>query len=707
MTKSEAKERIKKLKAWLKKWNYDYFVLDKNEVSEAARDQIKKELTELENEFPEFITPDSPTQRVGSALSEKLGKIKHITPKQSLSDVFSDEELYDWGERIQKLVPGETLDYLSELKIDGLNVSLVYKMGKLHKAITRGNGIFGEDVTHTIRTISTVPLELNSIKNIEIKNYPVFEVTGEVFMSKKTLEKINAEGGQQFANPRNAAAGSIRQLNPAIAARRNLEMFFYDIRFKGNEYLKECETQLEKLHLLMDLGLRVNKNFIHHKSLNTVQEKMKKWEKKKDELNYEIDGMVIKVNSIRHQNLMGSTAKSPRWAVAYKFPAQQSTSQILDIEIQVGRTGALTPVAHLKPTLIAGSTVSRATLHNEDEIERKDVRIGDTVIIQKAGDIIPEVVEVLKDLRTGKEKKFEMPKKCPVCEGEIIRPEGEVVSRCANPNCYAIHQQQLEHFASRKAFDIEGLGEKVIEQLIQHHLIEDAADVFELQHEQLMQLELFKDKKSQNLLEAIEKAKLISPQRFIYALGIRYVGEETADILANHIKLNSKVVEVKKESQRDQLHLFEENSEVSEIKIAEISDLMKAITDLKLEDLKEIEGIGDKVAESIYDWFNEENHLHLLQKFENVGVKLNAQNQIHRSNKLEGMTFVITGTLPTMSRDKAKDLIKQHGGKNTSSVSKKTDYVLAGSEPGSKVEKAEKCGVKIINEKQFLEMISN
>ncbi len=705
MQKDDAHQRIEKLKAWLKKWNYDYFVLDKNDVSEAARDQIKKELTELEKEFPEFITPDSPTQRVGSALSGKFAKIKHITPKQSLSDVFSDEELRDWEERIQKLVPGEKLDYISEHKLDGLNLSLIYQKGKYYKAITRGDGVYGEDVTHAVKTIKSVPLELNEVNGLKLDDYPVLEVSGEVFMSKESLKKINDEGGQQFANPRNAAAGTVRQLDPAIAAKRNLEMYFYSLGLPKDSKIPHPGTHKETLELLQSLGLRVDKYYKHHTNVDSILTEMKNWEKKRDSLPHEIDGLVIKINQIRHQNLMGSTAKSPRWAIAYKFPAEQSTSQILDIEVQVGRTGALTPVAFLKPTQIAGSTVSRATLHNEDEIERKDVRVGDTVIIQKAGDIIPEVVEVIKDLRTGKEKKFHMPTSCPVCSGKIVRPEGEVVSRCSNPDCFAMHQHQLEHFVSRKAFNIDGLGEKVTEQLINEKLIEDAADLFALHYEDLIQLEMFKDKKTQNILDSIEKAKIIPFSRFIYALGLRYVGDETAEILANHLTLKTKEIEVKEGQKRDQMSLFTEESKTKKVNAADIESFIDEIQKLSLEDLMDIDGIGDKVAEAIHEWFNGEKNVKYLKKFQRVGVKLTVEDQSEKSDKLKNLIFVITGTLPALSRDKAKELIKQNGGKATSSISKNTDYVLAGSEPGSKYDKAEKLGVKIIDEKKFLEMI--
>ncbi len=706
MDKSEAKQRIEKLKAWLKKWNYDYFVLDKNDVSEAARDQIKKELTELEGQYPEFVTPDSPTQRVGSALSGKFAKIKHITPKQSLSDVFSEEELSDWEERIQKLVPGETLDFVTEVKLDGLNISVIYQKGKLYKAVTRGDGVYGEDVTHTIRTIKSVPLELNEVNGIPLSDYPVIEVGGEVLMTKKSLEDINTEGGQQFANPRNAAAGTVRQLNPAVAAKRNLEMFFYSLNFPAESLIPNPESQKDTLKLLNDFGLRTEPHTKHHTSIASVQKEYDHWKSKNDSLPYIIDGLVVKVNSVRHQNLMGSTAKSPRWAVAFKFPAEQSTTKILDIEISVGRTGAMTPVAILEPTPVAGTTVSRATLHNEDEIARKDVRIGDTVIIQKAGDIIPEVVEVLKDLRTGKEKTFKLPEKCPVCGGKIIRPEGEVVSRCSNSECGAQHQQQIELFVSRSAFDIDGLGEKVVEQLIDAKLIEDPSDIFQLKYEDLMQLDLFKDKKTQNLLDAVEKAKLISVSHFLFALGIRYVGSETAEILASHLRLKTHEINLNKSQQRDQLTLFSENTVSEKHRVAEIHNLLEQLSSLSLDDLKDIDGIGNKVAESIHEWFSYKKNVNLMKKLEDVGIKLLAEDQEGRTEKLKGLIFVITGTLPAMSRDKAKELIKQNGGKVSSAVSKNTDYLLAGSEPGSKYDQAEKLGTKIIGEDAFLKLIA-
>ncbi len=701
MGKKEAHHRILKLKAWLKQWNYDYFVLDKNGVSEGARDKIKRELETLEKEFPEFVTPDSPTQRVGSALSGKFAKIKHLTAKQSLSDCFSEAELLEWEDRTRKIVPGEKLDYVSELKIDGLNVSLIYREGRLFRALTRGDGVHGEDVTHVVRTIETVPLELNEVGGASVAEYPVMEVTGEVFMSKKN--------SQEFANPRNAAAGTVRQLDPGVAAGRKLEMFFYGLSFPENKAVGQPTSQKELLELLQALGCRVNKNFVHHTGLESVIAEYRRWGKKHSSLPYQIDGLVVKVNGFRHQRLLGSTAKSPRWAIAFKFPAEQSTSRVLAIEVQVGRTGVLTPVAILEPTQVAGSTVGRATLHNADEIERKDVRVGDTVVIQKAGDVIPEVVQVLTDLRTGHEKKFQMPTVCPVCGGAVTRVEGEAAHRCMNPKCFAAHQQQLEHFVSRHAFDIDGLGEKVIAGLLDAQLIEDAADFFTLTEADLLQLPLFKDKKTQNLLAGIEKAKLVSAPRFLFALGIRHVGEETAEVLANQLELPTHTVKVKMEAQRDELTLFAEPAADAgeNVAVSELSDLLKGLRTLKLEDLQQIEGIGDILGASIYEWVHQPETEHLLGKLEKAGVKLTgtAGSGAKKSDKLAGLTFVITGTLPTLSRDAAKALIKAHGGHPTSAVSKKTDYVLAGTEPGSKFDTAEKLGVKIIDEATFLKMI--
>ncbi len=703
MDKTQAHERIGMLKEWLKKWNHDYFVLNRNDVSEAARDKIKKELIELENQFPEFVTPDSPTQRVGSPLSGKFAKIKHLTPKQSLMDVFSEQELRDWEERNQKLVPGEKLDFVSELKIDGLNISVIYQKGKYFKALTRGDGIHGEDVTHAIRTIEAVPMELNEVHGVKLEDFPILEVGGEVFMSKKALTEINKHETEPFANPRNAAAGTVRQLDPSVAAKRHLEMFFYSLNLVGSSLLTAPSSQLELLEMLQVLGFCVNKNFVHHKSLDSIQNEMVKIGKKRDSLPYDIDGIVVKVNEVRHQRLLGSTAKCPRWAVAYKFPAEQSTSQILDIKVQVGRTGALTPVAILKPTEVSGSTVSRATLHNEDEIRRKDIRIGDTVVIQKAGDVIPEIVQVLTELRTGTEKEFHMPKHCPVCQGKIARPEGEVAWRCVNPDCTARHTQQLEHFVMRNAFDIVGLGEKVIEQLVGENLVHDAADFFTLRYEDLLTLDLFKDKRAQNLLDSIEKAKIVSVPRFLFGLGIRYIGAENASLLANQLHLKTHQIEIEEAQKRDQISMFDEQK-TKEVEVAEIEDLLHEIQKLSVEQINEIGRFGGTVAPAIHDWFHDKKNAALLHKLQKAGVKLTVESK-PISHKLKGKTFVITGTLPSLSRDEAKELIRLNGGKSSAAVSKLTDFVLAGTEPGSKYEEAQKHGVPIIDEVNFMKMI--
>lgn len=705
MDKNEAKQRIEALKKWLKQWNYDYFVLNKNDVSEAARDKIKRELEDLEKAFPAFVTPDSPTQRVGSVLSGKFAKIRHLSPKQSLSDVFTAEELREWEARALKGIPGEKPVYISELKLDGLNLSLIYRQGKLFKAVTRGDGVFGEDVTHAVRTIESVPLELSEINGISLKDFPVIEAGGEVFMSKQSLRELNEKSEQKFANPRNAAAGTVRQLDPKVAAERRLEMYFYSLRLEVGGPIPEPAGQQETLELLQKLGFRVNKFFVQHTGIDSVLKEYEHWKQKRDSLPYEIDGLVVKIDSARHQRLLGSTAKSPRWAVAFKFPAEQSTSRVLDIQIQVGRTGALTPVAILSPTQVAGSTVSRATLHNEDEIARKDVRVGDTVVIQKAGDIIPEVVMVLTELRTGHEKPFSMPNACPMCGGPIGRQPGEVISRCLNPRCFAARQQQIEHFVSRAAFDIDGLGEKVIEQLLAEKMIEDPADLFTLRYENLIQLELFKDKKTENLLMAIAQAKRIPLPRFLFAMGIRFVGQETAEILADHLGLPTHKVTVPAAQQRDQTTLFPDGTATESIDAASVTDLIHALSALTLESLKTIEGVGDKVAESLFDWIHSEETVRYLKKLGQAGITLIVSGNAAKTDRLAGLTFVITGTLPTLSRDEAKALIKKNGGKASASVSRLTNYVLAGAEPGSKYEQAEKLGVKIIDETEFLKMI--
>lgn len=671
MDKKEARQRIEKLKEKIKELNYQYFVLDTSEVSEAVRDSLKQELRRLEAEFPEFVTSDSPTQRVGSVLSGKFEKVKHLTPKKSLQDAFSEEDVRDWHDRITKYVHGAPIQFVCELKIDGLNITVHYKNGKYARAITRGDGVQGEDVTHTVKTIEHVPLTLRE---------PVdMEVAGEVYISKADFQKIvedqKREGGEPFANPRNAAAGTVRQLDPRVAASRSLSAFFYEMGKNNLEH--RPKTQLDTLERFKELGLPVNREYQFFGTIEDVLHFCKSWHEKRNELPYEVDGIVIKVNKKDQQKVMGFTAKAPRYAIAYKFPAEQATTKVLDIHVQVGRTGILTPVAILSPVKVAGSTISRATLHNEDEMGRKDIRIGDTVIIQKAGDVIPEVVEVLKDLRTGHEQKFHFPKKCPVCGSKVVREEGEAAHRCTNPDCIAQDRRRFIHFV--QVLDIEGLGEKVVIQLMDHDLIEDPADIFTLTKDDLMALPLFKEKRSLNLLSAIDKARRVPLERLLFALGIRHVGDQMALELA---------------------HYFESESKHHGITIPEIIQIGTALTQEKLQ---EVEGIGQKVAAEICKWFQTEANQKLLAKLEKVGVSI--ASEAKGEQKLKGKSFVLTGTLSALSRDEAKEKIRALGGRVQGGVSAKTDYVVCGENPGSKYDKAKKLGIAILEEKEFLKML--
>lgn len=666
LSRSEAKQRIEKLREEIRKRNYEYFVLDQSTVSEPVRDSLKRELIQLEEQFPELVTPDSPTQRVGSVLSGRFPKVRHKTRKWSLQDAFSSEDVRKWGERLERILPGEKITFVCELKIDGLNVTLWYEKGKLVKALTRGNGQEGEEVTHTVRTIQSVPLTLEKPVTVEI--------SGEVFLSKKSFEKI----AQEFANPRNAAAGSIRQLDPKVAAGRDLDLFFYGLG--ENNLSPEPLTQDEILKSLQGLGLEVNKKFVQKKSVDEVVEYCESWIDHRHDLPYEIDGIVIKVNDLSQQNRLGYTGKAPRYAIAFKFPAEQATSRVQDIILQVGRTGVLTPVAVLEPTKVAGSTVSRATLHNEDEIRRKDVRVGDTVIIQKAGDVIPEVVEVLKDLRTGNEGPYQFPKQCPVCGGLVKRLENESAIRCTNRNCFAVEREQLIHFVSRGALNIDGLGEKIIDQLLEAKLVADAADLFRLKGEDLLTLELFKEKRVHNLIQALKKGREVLLPRFLFALGIRHVGEQASELIAEYI-------EQKNYSKKESPHEF--------------GKMAKTIT---IEEWAELEGVGPIVAKSLHEWFQNEDHQHLLERLEENEVRLKTFEDKADTKTLQGKTFVITGSL-SESRELIKNRIKAHGGYVSSSVSQKTDYLVAGDDPGSKYDKAESLGIRIISEEALEKLL--
>lgn len=679
MNPIEAQKKIQKLREEITNLNYHYFVLNETVVEESVRDSLKRELRELEAQFPEFITPDSPTQRVGSVLSGKFDTVRHLTPKKSLEDVFSEEEVADWHKRISKLVAGEPIHFVAEAKIDGLNITLLYENGVFVRALTRGNGVEGEEVTHTVRTIESIPLTLREPVTIE--------VSGEVFMMKRDFIAMNEEqkrlGEELFANPRNVAAGTVRQLDPEVASRRHLSIFLYEI---GQHTLTTPLTkQSDITKTLKRLGLPVSPYVEECESLEEVTKMCEAWHKEREKIAFEIDGVVIKVESREQQSRMGFTAKTPRWAVAYKFPAEQVTTEVLDIMIQVGRTGALTPVAHLKPVLVAGSTVSRATLHNEDEINKKDVRIGDTVIIHKAGDVIPEVVSVITEVRTGKEIKFVFPRECPVCGSAVIRPEGEAIARCSNKSCFAQEREQMIHFVQKNAFDMDGLGEKVVVQLLEAGLIGDAADLFSLTEADFLTLPLFKEKRALNAVTSIQKSKEVEMSRFITALGIRHVGEGTAQDLARAAR-----------------HQLEKKSTTLPVHI-EPTTLYGIFNDLTLDDLMTIDGLGTVVAESVHEYFYTEKTQHLLQKLTDAGVKL-ILSVATNVTPLTGKKMLVTGSLKTIGREQAKDIIKRAGGVVQSGVSKETDYLICGEDAGSKLEKAQALGVKVITEEEFLQL---
>ncbi|MFA6551117.1 MAG: NAD-dependent DNA ligase LigA [Patescibacteria group bacterium] len=707
MDKIKIKQRIDKLRRQIDNLRYQYHVLDKPDVDDAVYDSLSRELRGLEAQHPEFKSATSPTERIGGRALAKFKKVRHAVRQWSLQDAFNFTEVKDWEEKIQRILSAqggsalggdkeavkEKLDYSCEIKIDGLKVILTYVNGELTQAATRGDGKIGEDVTAQIKTIQSVPLQLTSLptsllsKEGGAKKIDIIAV-GEAWLNKEHLIKINSKrkktGEPEFANSRNAAAGSIRQLDPKITAARKLDSFIYDLDAITGEF---PQTQIEELKLLENLGFKINKEYKYCKNLDEVQVMYNDWINKRNKQNYGIDGLVIKVNSKKLQDILGYTGKAPRWALAYKFAPEKATTVVENITVQVGRTGALTPVAHLRPVSVAGTTVSRATLHNEDEIARLGIKIGDTVVIHKAGDIIPEVVEVLKKLRTGKEKKFSLPKKCPICESEVERRAGEAATYCTNKKCFAQELERIIHFVSKKGMNIEGLGDKIVEQLLNEGLIKDAADIYYLTAGDLEPLERFAEKKAENIINAIEKSKQVDLAKLIYALGIRHIGEETAVLLVQAI-FNIKYL------------------------ILNIDNITKFFQSISLEELYSINGIGEKVAQSIYDWFRDKNNLDLLERLEAGGVTFGNQKsetlptgrQV-RNQKLSGKSFVLTGTLPNLTRDEAKDKIRKLGGDISSSVSKNTDYVVAGEEPGSKYDKAKELGVKIIGEEEFLKLL--
>lgn len=669
MDKSSAKNRLEKLKNQLREIDHAYYVLDRPLVSDAARDSLKDEVEKIEAQFPVLITSDSPTQRIGGRALGKFPKVKHNIQKYSLDDVFSFDEVREFDERVKRflqLTENDAVEYTCELKIDGLNMSFHYRDGLFDMAVTRGDGVFGENVSHAVKTIKSLPLRLR--KRIST------EIGGEVFMPKKSFDRLNEEnkrsGQALFANPRNAAAGSVRQLDPRVAAERDLDIFAWAI-YDG----RAVATQEEMLQAMKELGFKVNPHYRKVKGIAEAIKFCEEWQAKREKLPYEIDGVAIKINRIDWQKRLGRAAKYVRWACAYKFPAAQATSVVEDIVWQVGRTGALTPVAHLRPVAVAGSVISRATLHNIQELKRKDVRVGDTVVLQKAGDVIPEIVSSLPKLRTGKERAVEAPRLCPMCHTPVKHTEGEVAIRCGNDKCFAKKYEQLTHFVSKSGWNIIGLGEKVVEQLMNEGLIRDAADIFELKAGDLSSLERFGVKSAEKLIQAIEKSKSVSLAKLIFALGARYVGEETAGLLSRHFPART------------------------------ISDFIAKIRRATVAEIDEIEGIGETLAVAIHDYFHDEGNIALLKRLEKLGVILRRAEAGERRDGVTGKTFVLTGGLAGMSRDEAKQKIKNLGGKVSSSVSAKTDYVVSGDEPGSKFAKAKALGVKIIGEEEFLRLI--
>ena len=713
MNRQQASQRIEKLRKEIWRLNRAYFIENRTDVSEDVRDSLKQELIALEKEFPNLVTPDSPTQRVGAPLDGRLPKVAHLRPKESLQDAFSEEEILDWFDQMRRALGKESFkpELEAELKIDGLNISLVYEKkdgGIYHykRAVTRGNGIEGEDVSHTIKTIQAIPLTLRFPKKKDLPSF--LEISGEVYMPKASLLKVNRAlpEEEKFANPRNAAAGTVRQLDPKVAETRDLRIFCYGTDRETVDAL-EIRTQAELMKFLDSVDLPTERNWKIVTSLEGIRSLYEEVKKKRDKLPFDIDGLVLKVNDRRLQHDLGSTAKAPRWARAYKFPAEQKTAVIEDIHLQVGRTGAITPVAILTPTLISGSTVTRATLHNEDEIERLDVRIGDTVIVRKAGDVIPEIVEVMENLRPKSAKPYHFPKNCQHCATVLERPEGEAVHRCPNPDCGAQEQQRVEHFVSRYAFNIEGLGSETIEELLKNGLITNPADIFTLAAGDLMELPLFKEKKTENLLRNIDRAKSVPLDRLLFALGIRHVGRETAELLARRIAWPVKTLTVEEqESVSAQASLFggSERKTVSVRGVAP-SDIGKMLSALKPEELDKLTGVGTSHVESILSWIENPDHRKLFEALEDAGVVALQPEGSQTPQIFSGKTFVLTGTLPMLSRDEARAMIKDRGGKVSGSVSKKTDFVLAGGEAGSKLDDAKKLDVKIIDEAEFRKMV--
>jgi DNA ligase (NAD+) len=670
MTKKQVQKRISQLKKEINYHRHLYHVEDQQEISDSALDSLKHELKKLEDQFPEFITPDSPTQRVGGEPLKKFKKIKHQQPVLSMEDVFDFKELKDWENYMQdylfrqvaleKVKAGLAQGYYGERKIDGVDIVLTYQKGILKTGATRGNGKIGEEVTQNIKTIEAIPLKLQLPIDMVVR--------GEIFMSKKDFIQLNKKREKQglpfYANPRNVAAGSVRQLNPQITAQRKLDCYIFDIITDlGLKTHQQVHKKLKELGFKTDTQTRLCAD------LEEIKKYYQSLLKKRAQSTFDYDGVVVVLNNIALAKILGSVGKSPRWMRAYKFPGEQATTIIEDIIIQIGRTGALTPVAKLKPVSLMGSTVSRATLHNQDEIDRLDVRIGDTVIIEKAGDIIPAVIRVLKNLRKGTEKKFKIPLKCPFCQGKVKRMAGGVAYYCASKNCFAQQKQKIKHFVSKKCFDIEGLGGKIVSHLMDQGLIKDAADLFTLKKGDLEPLERFASKSADNLIKAINQSRKITWPRFIESLGIRHIGEQTAFDLAEHYP-----------------------------------DL-ESLSQASLTDLEALSDLGPVMSQSVFNWFREKKNQAFLKKLKKAGIEIEKEGKPKSKTFLNNKKIVFTGTLKSLTREQAEEKVRARGGRTFNQVNKKIDYLVEGDNPGSKKEQAKKLGIKIINEPEFLKML--
>lgn len=668
MDQFNVKKKLEQLRHVLNEYNHQYYTLDQPTVSDAEYDRKLQELKEIEAQHPELITPDSPSQRVGSEPLASFEKVEHRVPMLSLANAFNADDLRAFDRRVREGLEVADVRYVCELKIDGLAVSLRYEDGRFIQGATRGDGAIGEDITHNLKTIRTIPLSLKENETIEVR--------GEAFMPKRSFVALNEEKLQNdeepFANPRNAAAGSLRQLDPKIAAKRNLDIFLYAV---GQWEFGQLSTHSEQLTYLRELGFKTNPEWKTCDNIDQVIDYVESWGDKRADLSYEIDGIVVKVDRLDYQAQLKTTAKSPRWAIAYKFPAEEAVTKLFDIMLSVGRTGAVTPTALLEPVKVAGTTVQRASLHNEDLIQAKDIRIGDTVVIKKAGDIIPEVVRVIKEQRTGAEHPYSMPDDCPACGSQLVRLEDEVALRCINPNCHAQLKEGLIHFVSRQAMNIEGLGEKVIEQLFDAELIATIADLYQLDREELLALERMGEKSVNNLLTAIEASKANSLERLLFGLGIRFVGAKAAKTLAQHF------------------------------------ETMDQLMGATFEQLVDVNEIGSKMADSIVRYFNEEEVKQLIEELKTQSINMTylgpTQNVASEDSPFYNKTIVLTGKLEQMTRPEAKEKIEALGGKVTGSISKKTDLLVAGEEAGSKLTKAEKLGITIWNEATLIEHLES